>query len=216
MSRIFVNTQNEAYKRVTQNAQGVQFGLGVPTELSPTEIDELGQKFNEIFFNSADLLETKRKIQIIFDSFTDPKFFGDGAVKIDKVEKYANDLQLEAQRIIANNNFENLATAGVVGAAGFGAAGAIAFNSSLNFAITSGGTAASGGGGLLSFTASGAANLIARYAGLAAVILAGVKLAAQRRQQGREDNSAPWKMTRARSEERRVGKECRSRWSPYH
>ena len=25
-----------------------------------------------------------------------------------------------------------------------------------------------------------------------------------------------WKSYRARSEERRVGKECRSRWSPYH
>ena len=27
---------------------------------------------------------------------------------------------------------------------------------------------------------------------------------------------AETKVTRARSEERRVGKECRSRWSPYH
>src|SRR5260221_4488098 len=26
----------------------------------------------------------------------------------------------------------------------------------------------------------------------------------------------PWKSTPTRSEERRVGKECRSRWSPYH
>src|SRR3989475_8238190 len=26
----------------------------------------------------------------------------------------------------------------------------------------------------------------------------------------------PWRPRRARSEERRVGKECRSRWSPYH
>src|SRR2546430_7810521 len=25
-----------------------------------------------------------------------------------------------------------------------------------------------------------------------------------------------WKFSKARSEERRVGKECRSRWSPYH
>ena len=25
-----------------------------------------------------------------------------------------------------------------------------------------------------------------------------------------------WSYERARSEERRVGKECRSRWSPYH
>ena len=26
----------------------------------------------------------------------------------------------------------------------------------------------------------------------------------------------PWTMDNGRSEERRVGKECRSRWSPYH
>jgi len=25
-----------------------------------------------------------------------------------------------------------------------------------------------------------------------------------------------WRLDEARSEERRVGKECRSRWSPYH
>ena len=25
-----------------------------------------------------------------------------------------------------------------------------------------------------------------------------------------------WELKKARSEERRVGKECRSRWSPYH
>ena len=28
--------------------------------------------------------------------------------------------------------------------------------------------------------------------------------------------SAPWYTSLQRSEERRVGKECRSRWSPYH
>ena len=27
---------------------------------------------------------------------------------------------------------------------------------------------------------------------------------------------ADWRAGRSRSEERRVGKECRSRWSPYH
>src|SRR5260370_5789083 len=30
------------------------------------------------------------------------------------------------------------------------------------------------------------------------------------------DSSAGYEKTRSRSEERRVGKECRSRWSPYH
>ena len=29
-------------------------------------------------------------------------------------------------------------------------------------------------------------------------------------------NNIPWKLELLRSEERRVGKECRSRWSPYH
>ncbi len=193
--RIFVNQLNESYRAITQNAKGFEYGLGTTSTLSPSEQQEL--KVAELYYTAADLREKKRKLQIVLDSFTDPRFFGDGAVKIDKVEKYINDLQLEAQRIVANNNFENLTTAGVVGAAGFGAAGAVAFNSSLNFAITSGGTTAAGGGGLLSFTTSAAAKLIARYAGLAAVVLAGIKLAAQRRQEGREDNAAPWKMTRA-------------------
>ena len=30
------------------------------------------------------------------------------------------------------------------------------------------------------------------------------------------DLSHPWGLGQPRSEERRVGKECRSRWSPYH
>ena len=30
------------------------------------------------------------------------------------------------------------------------------------------------------------------------------------------DGFANWYKVQARSEERRVGKECRSRWSPYH
>src|SRR5690349_23700985 len=30
------------------------------------------------------------------------------------------------------------------------------------------------------------------------------------------NNSTPYRSTIVRSEERRVGKECRSRWSPYH
>ena len=49
-----------------------------------------------------------------------------------------------------------------------------------------------------------------------------VKMRADRlQQQGRKLdsavlNSVPFKQTVLRSEERRVGKECRSRWSPYH
>src|SRR5438876_6080495 len=34
--------------------------------------------------------------------------------------------------------------------------------------------------------------------------------------QFRRDQAAPERLAGARSEERRVGKECRSRWSPYH
>ena len=30
------------------------------------------------------------------------------------------------------------------------------------------------------------------------------------------DTTFTWYLTAGRSEERRVGKECRSRWSPYH
>ena len=30
------------------------------------------------------------------------------------------------------------------------------------------------------------------------------------------NESSPWSNSITRSEERRVGKECRSRWSPYH
>ena len=37
---------------------------------------------------------------------------------------------------------------------------------------------------------------------------------ASKRLEGREVLS--WRNTSPRSEERRVGKECRSRWSPYH
>ena len=32
----------------------------------------------------------------------------------------------------------------------------------------------------------------------------------------KKDNSFMMKLATLRSEERRVGKECRSRWSPYH
>src|SRR5258706_9323649 len=38
----------------------------------------------------------------------------------------------------------------------------------------------------------------------------------QRRGQREADRRRPAQQRRPRSEERRVGKECRSRWSPYH
>src|SRR5256885_3711409 len=34
--------------------------------------------------------------------------------------------------------------------------------------------------------------------------------------EGATPGGAQWRYASARSEERRVGKECRSRWSPYH
>src|SRR2546421_10423176 len=37
-----------------------------------------------------------------------------------------------------------------------------------------------------------------------------------RRKESADEESKPWEHPKPRSEERRVGKECRSRWSPYH
>ena len=60
---------------------------------------------------------------------------------------------------------------------------------------------------------------------LAAVLFAGLHFA-KKEMKGKEyfkgDGTVPWWVTSVsifatlRSEERRVGKECRSRWSPYH
>ena len=36
------------------------------------------------------------------------------------------------------------------------------------------------------------------------------------RRVGEHEATIDWLLTDSRSEERRVGKECRSRWSPYH
>ena len=38
----------------------------------------------------------------------------------------------------------------------------------------------------------------------------------EQEQPGLEENKVPDSQSKRRSEERRVGKECRSRWSPYH
>jgi hypothetical protein len=67
--RIFVNTQNLSYKQTTFNTKGVQFGLGVPTELSDTEKVDLLQRPYEIYFSGDDLRDKKRKIQVVIDSF---------------------------------------------------------------------------------------------------------------------------------------------------
>ena len=45
---------------------------------------------------------------------------------------------------------------------------------------------------------------------------AGRALAPRYRAPDGREHGLYWHATNARSEERRVGKECRSRWSPYH
>jgi len=149
--RIFVNTQNETYKKVVSNALGPFMGLGVPTELSDDERSALQQQAYEVYFSADDLREKQRKIKVIFNSLTDPKFFGDGAVKIDKVQKYISDIQLEAANV-------NLTTG----------------DTAISFAL---GILGFLGGGVI-----GAAQLTQLFTSF--------------RQAGREDNAAPWQMTR--------------------
>ena len=66
--RIFVNTQNETYKKVVSNALGPFMGLGVPTELSDDERSALQQQAYEVYFSADDLREKQRKIKVIFNS----------------------------------------------------------------------------------------------------------------------------------------------------
>jgi len=59
------------------------------------------------------------------------------------------------------------------------------------------------------------------YAGVTLGLAASVSLAAgalvwEREARGREEAARVYTRLFVRSEERRVGKECRSRWSPYH
>ena len=79
-----------------------------------------------------------------------------------------------------------------------------------------------GGGDIKLMAVSGFLNgvKIITYAGMLGIILSGIyvsmMLAAGK--MGRKDSFAlgPFLVMGIRSEERRVGKECRSRWSPYH
>ena len=184
--RIFVNTQNQTYKQITQNNKGVMFGLGTTTEISDDDRIELKQTGNEIYFSADDLRDKQRKIKVVFDSLTDPKFFGDGAVKIDKVKKYITDLQLEAERVKANNN---LTTAAQLAAAGYGIAGAAAV------------AAPAIAAGTILVVESSILNFASAALGPAALILAGAKLIGDlmksNAQAKREDDAASWKMTRA-------------------
>jgi len=199
--RIFVNTQNSTYKSVVQNSKGYQFGLGVPTELSDDERISLQQQAYEIYFSADDLRDKKRKIQIIFDSFTDPKFFGDGAVKIDKVEKYLTDLRLEAERVQRESNAAvNAAgalgtTAAVAAAGGAVAAGTFTGLATAGLLTAFGGTVTAGaiGGAVV----AGASAILLPAAAVLSPVIAITNAIKSTRQAGREDNAAPWKMTRA-------------------
>jgi len=163
------------------------YGLGIPTDITDDERIELQQKAYEIYFSAEDLREKQRKIRILFDSLTDPKFFGDGAVKLDKVQKYVKDLQLEAERAVANNNLTNAAaTAGVIAT---GVQGGLALTAGLTF------TAPVAVSGLSA--AAGIANFLLPYAGVISGIVAIANILKSNAQANREDNAAPWKMTRA-------------------
>lgn len=195
--RIFVNTRNKNYDEITKNAKGGVFGLGVPTELSDNERIELQQLAYEVYFSADDLREKKRKIQIIIDSLTDPKFFGDGAVRPNIVEKYINQ-EIEAAKTRVNQNVVDVTNA--AGTVATAAVGTLAITTPVSLGIP--GIA---GGALVSPAALtyasngilGLAKLAAPYAGIIAVgqIIAGI--IKSNRQAGREDNAAPWKMTRA-------------------
>ncbi len=190
-NRIFVNTQNQAYRAITSNAKGPYQGLGTVTELTDAERSELQQLAYEIYFSGDDLREKKRKIQIIFDSFTDPKFFGDGAVKIDKVEKYLKEIELELARQSVSGETNTLIN-GVsnVGTALLGGAASIAVTAATLGAVFFGPLGAVG-------AASGALGALLPFTAVVAGVLVIINFAKSARQAGREDNAAPWKMTRA-------------------
>ena len=188
--RILVNTLNSAYRGIVQNQKGFEYGLGITTQLTNDVSEQL--RPNEIYFSAEDLRDKQRKIKILFDSFTDPKFFGDGAVKIDKVQKYLSDIQLEAERVQANNNLTNAAQ---LAAAGYGVATAVgtglAVASTTGAVLTSAGTLVATGG--IGFGAAAAAFLPAAGIIAAANIIGNIiKSNAQAK---REDDAAPWKMT---------------------
>lgn len=213
--RIFVNTQNSNYKQITLNEKGVQFGLGTTTEISNDDKAALLQTAYEIYFSADDLRDKKRKIQVVIDSLTDPKFFGDGAVKIDKVEKYIGDLKLEVEKATANNNVITMAQLGAagyalapVGTAALAAAQAapVAITAAIpalgipativpagSVGITATVTAGAGAG-----LSAGASAFAAAALPITAIIAAGTiigNIAKSFRQAGREDNAASWKMT---------------------
>lgn len=184
--RIFVNTQNTKYKSVTKNGKDVKLGLGVPTELTDDERIELQQLPNEIYFSADDLRDKKRKIQVIFDSFTNPRFFGDGSVNINIVADQLKSLQLEQQRVAESVNTSAAQTA-LAGATALTTAGAASIGASTITAL---------GINSLGVQALGAVYAALPVLAVAAPLLAITNAIKSARQAGREDNAAPWLMTR--------------------
>ena len=197
--RIFVNSLNTTYRSITQNSKGFEYGLGITSTLTESEQSEI--RINELFYTAEDLRNKQRKLQIIFDSFTDPRFFGDGAVKIDKVEKYLTDLRLEAEQAQRENNAAvNAAgalgtTAAVAAAGGAIAAGTFTGLATAGLLTAFGGTVTAGaiGGAFV----AGASAILLPAAAVLSPVIAITNLIKSTRQAGREDNASPWKMTRA-------------------
>jgi len=184
MARIFVNTQNTKYKAIL-NAKGSQFGLGPQSEISEADKVELQQKAYEIFFQSGDLRDLRRKFQIVIDSITDPKFFSDGALDVKKINEIIQnriDVELTARGLSRSN----LDTAGRI--LSFGGTGVAAQG------LAVGGIAALAGSGLTGLLA--VSGVFAPIAGILIGVGAIVRLIDAPRQAGREDNNAPWRMTR--------------------
>jgi len=125
--RIFVNILNPTYTTVTTNRKGNAVGLGTTSPLASDVAAELGQRGNEIYFTREFLQEKKRKIQTVYDSFTDPKFFGDGSVNVNKVNAIlqetldADDVPLLipsnfiTDTIARNLNIITLGVSGIIG-----------------------------------------------------------------------------------------------------
>ena len=90
--RIFVNTENQSFRDLTDNPKGYRFGLGVPTELSETARVELQQLPKEIYFTADDLRDKRRKLQIYLDTITSPALLGPySALNIDIIKKYIDE-----------------------------------------------------------------------------------------------------------------------------
>lgn len=219
--RIFVNTTHDLFKTVVENGKGPQFGLGPQSEISPTEQEVI--KPYELYFDRTELEDKKRKIKVLFDSITDPAFFSDGAIKVDKLQNYISQIQVEIEKAktfgytagesAAAGSAITIAAASAAvtyvssyiaytaGAVNIGQAAALVAGASATEAAAAGASgaalAAQSAGSVAATAVSTAFLPIAAYiAAILSTLLVGINLGKQRRQQGREDNAASWKMTR--------------------